>query len=445
MKMKITKSNLPKMTRRDGKPGFYTDTDLPGFGVKVNDRSKVYYVEKRVGTKTVRHPLAPVGTITPEEARKLAQRQLGIMASGVNINQQLKQERAKGITLREAFEEYIGIKTVTPKTIVEYSRAMRTTFADWENKAIGTINRDMIEKKFKSTSANSASVANSDFRFLRALLNFAMEKYTVDGEPLIPSNPCNRLTALKLWNRIERRTTYIRPAQIKSFFHGLSIAQGDTDNMKSAKNQCMLILFTGCREQEAARLRWRDINFGDRTVTFEITKNHRKHTLPIGTWLLDFLRNLSRERTEDLALENITKTYLPNSASREQAEEPALENEYLFPANNKSGHIKDHRKLILKIAEDCGVKFTLHDIRRTFASIVDHDLGQSFSPYTLKRLLNHSSQDVTAGYIQFGTEDLRRPMQLVEDFILENAGVREVPRSNVIGVESITAGKSGNS
>ena len=52
--------------------------------------------------------------------------------------------------------------------------------------------------------------------------------------------------------------------------------------------------------------------------------------------------------------------------------------------------------------------------------------------FTIKKLLNHSEDDVTAGYIQFETEILRKPMQAIEDFILNLAGVREPQPSNVI-------------
>jgi hypothetical protein len=63
-------------------------------------------------------------------------------------------------------------------------------------------------------------------------------------------------------------------------------------------------------------------------------------------------------------------------------------------------------------------------LRRTFASIVNHQLERSLTPYTIKRLLNHSSGDITGGYIQFGVEDLREPMQLIESFVLRYAGLR---------------------
>jgi hypothetical protein len=42
------------------------------------------------------------------------------------------------------------------------------------------------------------------------------------------------------------------------------------------------------------------------------------------------------------------------------------------------------------------------------------------SYYTTKRLLNHRTNDVTQGYIQFDLEQLRGAMQAVEDFVLKN-------------------------
>lgn len=402
--MKLTKSQIDKLEYK-GKDAFYWDKELKGFGLKITRTGKTYIVQARVDNKTIRKKIASVGQLTPDEARKEAKKLLGEMAKGIDINLKEKRAKVQNITLQQAYAAYKDTRPLGIRTITDYDGAMKTTFKEWQNKPIISINREMIERKFKAKSKTAPALANLHFRFLRALLNFAMEKYAVDGKPLIPSNPCTRLTILKLWNRIERRDTYIKPAQIKSFFYGLTINDYDKPQIQTAKKQCMFILFTGCRDQEAACLQRCDIDFEDKTVTFKHTKNHHKHVLPLGDWLFQF----TKELCEGLA---------PDA--------------YLFPANNKSGHIKDHRKAIKEIAEECGINFSLHDLRRTFSSIVDHHLGQSFSPYTIKRLLNHKQNDVTAGYIRFGVDDLRRPMQMIEDYILEQAGLKEKPKADNI-------------
>ena len=400
--MKLTKTTVDKM-QFTGKDAFYWDEELKGFGLKITRTGKTYIVQARVNNKTIRKKIASVGKLTPDEARKEAKKLIGEMAKGVDINLKEKRAKVQNITLQQAYAAYKDTRPLGIRTITDYDGAMKTTFKEWQNKSIISINREMIERKFKAKSKTAPALANLHFRFLRALLNFAMEKYAVDGIPLIPSNPCNRLTILKLWNRIERRDTYIKPAQIKSFFYGLTINDYDKPQIQTAKKQCMFILFTGCRDQEAACLQRCDVDLEDRTVTFKHTKNHHKHVLPLGNWLFQFVKELCEGLNPD---------------------------DYLFPANNKSGHIKDHRKAIKEIADDCGVNFSLHDLRRTFSCIIDHHLGQSFTPYTIKRLLNHAQSDVTAGYIRFGVDDLRRPMQMIEDYILRQAGVKEEPMKN---------------
>ena len=165
---------------------------------------------------------------------------------------------------------------------------------------------------------------------------------------------------------------------------------GSETGQRTVKDFCAFVLLTGCREQEAAKLKWEDVDLDIGSVTFKHTKNHRTHTLPVGKWL----KQLLIER-------------------KEGAIEP-----YVFPANNKYGHLKNHRKSILSIRKLSGIEFTLHDLRRTFASIVNHQLSRSFSLYTIKRLSNHSG-DVTAGYIQFGILGSVRTDELIENICIQ--------------------------
>ena len=79
--------------------------------------------------------------------------------------------------------------------------------------------------------------------------------------------------------------------------------------------------------------------------------------------------------------------------------------------------ITDPHRQIVNVVAVSGVPFSPHDLRRTFASIVNR-LSDRLSYYTTKRLLNHRTSDVTQGYVQFDLEQLRSAMQAVEDFVL---------------------------
>jgi integrase len=87
----------------------------------------------------------------------------------------------------------------------------------------------------------------------------------------------------------------------------------------------------------------------------------------------------------------------------------------VFPSDSKTGHIIDPQKSLIRIADVSGVKFTLHDLRRTFITIAE---SRDIPAYALKQLLNHKDpRDVTAGYIVMDVERLRKPMQRITDFI----------------------------
>lgn len=397
--MKLTKRSIDSLPLPETGQMLYWDDDLPGYGLRVTAGAKTFIVQRRVAGKTVRVTLGKYGQITPDQARKLAVKNLADLVQGVNVNAEKEAERVQGVPLADAYQVFVKSRVLTTNTREQYERAMRLTFADWASRPLTAINRTLVERRFEEASKRGEATANRDFRFLRALLNFAMEKYsTPDGEPLIPSNPCNRLTALKKWHRIERRTRHIEPHQLKAWFAALEHQPEDSAQRNTVRDFCAFVLLTGCREQEAARLTWNDVDLAAAKVTFLETKNHKTHILPVGPWLAALLERRQQDRTSP----------------------------FVFPAENQSGHLLNHRKAILAIGADSGVEFRLHDLRRTFASIASVHLERSLSAYTLKRLLNHSSGgDVTSGYVQVSCEDLREPMKQIEDFVLKCAGLRE--------------------
>ena len=409
--MRIIKSEVDKIKFSD-RDVFYWDDELKGFGIKTTATSKTYIIQGRVNSKSIRRKIGNVGTLTPDEARKEAIKTLAELAKGVNVNAEKKKDRLKSVTLMQAYNDYKDIKRLRDTTLKGYDCALNKAFKDWQNIELIKIDREMIAKRFKDLSKETPAGANLYFRALRAIFNFAIEKYLIEGKPIISDNPCKRINIFKMWNEIKPRDTYIKPAQIKTFFHGLTINTDDTEHYKAVKRQCMFILFTGCREQEAACLKRRNIDFDEKTITFENTKNHRDHILPFGEWLGEFLADLCKDKKL---------------------------NDYIFASKNKYGHLKDHRKTIIKIREESKIDFCLHDIRRTFASIVENDLPFTVSEYLQNRLENHTPKDVhSKHYVQIEEQKMKQVMQAVEDYILTQAGVKEPEKAdNVVDINNI--------
>jgi len=89
----------------------------------------------------------------------------------------------------------------------------------------------------------------------------------------------------------------------------------------------------------------------------------------------------------------------------------------VFPGTGKGGYIIEPRKQMAKVIEATGIQFTVHDLRRTFITVAE---SLDIAAYALKRLLNHKMNgDVTAGYIMLDVERLRKPMQMITDYLLQ--------------------------
>mgnify|MGYP003654210949 FL=1 len=89
----------------------------------------------------------------------------------------------------------------------------------------------------------------------------------------------------------------------------------------------------------------------------------------------------------------------------------------MFEGISPDKPINDPKKQIKKVREISGVNFTMHDLRRTFATAAD---SLDMSSYALKKLLNHKDErDVTIGYIVTDVERLRSPMEQITNYFLE--------------------------
>lgn len=406
---KLTKNKVDTLafTSNVGKQLYYYDTDIKGFGLRVGNKTKTYFVEAKVKGKTVRVTIGKHGVFAPEQARKIAKEKLALMVQEINPNEVEKENRLKSVSLQTAYDDYMDArKGLKPSTKRDYKTCIDVYFKDWISKPLLEITRDMVEKKHHELSERSEARANLAMRFLRALFNFASEYRDSKGRVIITDNPVRRLSTKKIWNKIERRNNYIPPHQLKKWWDAVWTLEAKpkkekiqeevekqfvrSRNAETIRDYLLVILFTGLRREEALTLTWDNIDFDAKTLIVKDTKNRADHTLPLSNFLFELF-----DRRKKLAV-----------------------NQWVFEGDGKLGRIVEPRKQMFKVTALSGINFTSHDLRRTFASIVNM-LSDSMSYYTVKRLLNHKTNDVTAGYVQHDIEKLRHAMQSVTDFILE--------------------------
>lgn len=395
--VRLTKSLVDKLGPISNKAQtFYRDESLKGFALRITSGGvKSFIVETRVNNKVKRITLGKYGNLTTEEARKLAKDFLGRVARGDDPITEKQTKKINAMALRDVMKDYFKArKDLKPRTKKDYQNVLGEVIPDWLDKPLNNITREMIAKRHSHHGLNhSKARANNAMRVLRALFNFAMFEYqSFDGKPIISVNPVKYLSHTRAWFRIERKQTVIKPHQLAAWYNGV-IRLVELDTFRNAllwHDYFLLLLFTGMRKMEGASLRWDDVDLLDKTITLHDTKNRENHILPMSDFIFDLMERRSRNKIS----------------------------EFVFPAESKTGYIYDPKKAIYKVVELSGVSFTLHDLRRTFATIADNiDLPA----YALKRLLNHKMHnDVTAGYIISDAERLRKPMQQIADFLLNH-------------------------
>lgn len=387
-----------------GKRAYYLDVggsqSVRGLGLTVTGAgTKSFHVVAFIAGNTQRVSIAtkfPETTI--ENARKKAKNLLSDIANGENPIKKRKSEKTAGVTLREVFAAYIEArKSLKPGTIYDYEKTLRQTFPDWLDKPLAEITKEMVRMRHSKRGAESHARANNAMRVLRALFNYAAEVYEdQNGESVFPSNPVVVLSKTKAWYKVGRKKSYISKEDMPAWFDAVANFKSDYSQVDASgvRDYLLFALFTGARREEIAGLKWSEVNLEDQIFTFLDTKNGEDVTLPMS----GFVGEMIQKRKE------------------------AASGSYVFPGRGGEGHIKDIRKQVLRLREQSGVTFTIHDLRRTFLTVAE---SLDISHYTLKRLVNHKtgeSNDVTAGYIVVNMGRLKSATQQVSESILSLSG-----------------------
>ena len=388
---------------------------------------KSFVLEKLINGKVRRITLGRYVELTAEQARKEAQKLLGKIATGIDPIAEKRAHIASNVTLKNTWDDYIKArKALKPKTLYDYNNVMTKAFPDWQYKPLLSITKDKITKRHvKLGEERGEAYANLSMRLLRALFNFAAGQYEdSQGKSLVTENPVKKLSQTRAWYRIARRQTFIKAHELAAWYAGVMQLQNET-----LRDYLLLILFTGLRRQEAAKLKWENIDFKAKTLTIHDTKNSQTHVLPLSDYLFKLLTRRKQNAINDC----------------------------VFSGTGKYGYLIEPRRQMGNVTKASGIQFTVHDLRRTFITIAE---SLDIPAYALKRLMNHkmnndgypslnlcatrvqrasgvytrinehceptrnkaeiqNAKGITAGYIVSDVERLRTPMQQISDYILQ--------------------------
>lgn len=197
---------------------------------------------------------------------------------------------------------------------------MKTVFADWQNKTMLEIGKDMVAKRHsKIGTEHGETYANLSMRFLRALFNFAIAQYEDgNGNSILRENPVTRLTQTRAWYRVDRRQTVIKPHELEPWFHAIMNLKNDplSQDRETIRDYLLLVFFTGLRREEAASMIWDNVDLQAKTLKVIDTKNHLDHTLPLSDFLYDLLQQRKIRQPMTMCFkEPMEPDMFPNNAS----------------------------------------------------------------------------------------------------------------------------------
>lgn len=391
--LRLSKRIVEALPHPDVGQTLYRDDSLPGFGLRVGTRSKVYFAEGQVRRRTVRVTIGRADLLSPELARQKARTILGEMASGQDPNRARRAQVETAVTLRGAFEAFFKAKpNLAACTVGSYSRTARLYLADWAAKPLQDITRQMVLSRHQRVAeTHGAITANNVMRHLRSVYN-----WVAATQEDFPPNPVAILTQARAWNKERRRRTVIAPHNLPAWWQAV---MAETEH---ARDYLLIALLTGMRRTEIATLKWDHVDLVGRSFHLPTTKNGDPLDLPMS----DFVADLISARREIVG-----------------------QTEWVFPGTGGTGHMIETKSFTRRVVTASGVSFMLHDLRRTFITIAE---SLDIPAYALKRLLNHRTDtDVTGGYIVIDAERLRGPVERIAAHILGLANAAEHLRPNV--------------
>lgn len=356
MKMRLTDLGVKKLSLPTHGQVTYWDEITPAFGVRCSSKSKSYVVSygKKRRLKTIgRYPDLPLA-----EARKRAKL--------FQATQAHDQGQEISYDYQAVVDEYLRdcqhrLRGSTLKGYVLY--LSHITFD-------GPISDVMQGQVIRAIEQYTTSPSSQNYAFttFKVFFNWAVRRQ------YLATNPLN---ALKRPHKARARERVLSDDELRTLLLHTRQHRGRFNDIVT------LLALTGQRKGEIANLMWHEIDDDLLIFSTERTKNKREHVVPLGQQAQILLHGIDGGSHHVFGTSKDDTPY--NGWSRAQR----------------------------KIVKDTGLEhFTLHDLRRTFATI-HAKIGTPI--HVTERLLNHVSGTISGVAAIYNRHDYLSEMRVAQD------------------------------
>lgn len=306
------------------------------------------------------------------------------------LEAEAKEERRTAFTMADLIDEYIKKHAMPNKRSWSIDKGILDLDAlpAWgQRKAADITKRDVVLLLEKIVERGSPGSANNNFKILRKMFNFAVDR------DILQLSPCHGVKMPAPQNRKDR---YLNEAEICAFWKNLDSCHASDEVRRALK----LILVTGQRPGEVIGLHSREIKDKWWTLPAERSKNKRSHHVYLTDTALDLIGPL---KVYDKATKKMKpKEYIfecPHGEKDKPIENTApahvIRRNLAVPVMHEGKPVFDADGKPVTVNKLGIEKFTPHDLRRTAATFMSK-IG--FMDEVIDAVLNHAKQGIIRTY-----------------------------------------------
>lgn len=418
-KINFTKASLLKAPLPEkGKLDYYKDMRESGLEMIISGGgAKTFYLYRKINGRPERVKLGRFPDLSVENARKSAQKNKGMIAEGINPNEERRRVRDE-YTFKELFDLYMERYSKIHKRSWKYDiNEVNKHLPHLFKRKISTITKDEISRLHAKIGKDSGLYqANRILERVRSIFNKGIE-WGWQG-----TNPA---TGIKKFKE-QSRDRFLSGEEMPKFFNAL-----EEEENPIAKDFFKVLLLTGARKTNVLMMRWEDISLKEKTWRIPETKNGDPLTVPLNDYVIDLLKERLKQNTV-IPLKSSLKTPISKSLKdslkqsatiplKEPISEPYKDKSYkwVFTGNGKDGHLSDPKKAWARLLERSGLEnLRMHDLRRTFGS---WQAALGANGYIIGKSLGHRSQQSTAIYARLNIDPVRESTDKAIDAMLLKA------------------------
>lgn len=396
-KRKLTKRTIDAVPSPTGSERVVIhDSEVKGFSIRISRGARTFYLYRWISGRPQRIRLGAYPELTPEAARRLAEKYNGEAAQGKDLaadRRRRRQPNRTDPTIGEVFTHTLEQHwKPTCRTWKEQQRLFETyTPKSWNGRRLSSLAKvDVLERHRTIGKEHGPYVANRWRGVLHRLFEVAIEDFDFAG-----GNPVRKV---KPFAEAERER-FVTPEELPRLFDAIDAAE----DVRIA-DFLRLALLTGARKSAILRMRFADVDLGRAVWTIPAvdSKNGSPIHLPLVPEAIEVIRSR-----------------LVAAGGRE----------WVFSGRHGKGHLTDVRKPVAKVFAAAGLEgVRLHDLRRTFGS---WQAANGSSELLIGKSLGHRNTRSTAVYARLTLDPVRESVEKATNAMREVVQADRAKRGSV--------------